>query len=94
MPHGKETNFEVQEVEVDSEGYLLYCGCMGRFGNQVEVKRAMATLFLTKFYQAAHFLGVLALAKSINRTLVIPPFISYSGQPIVLEPYDHAFSLA
>ena len=48
----------------DPNGYVIFCLCMGRFGNQIE-----------------HLLGGMAFAKAVNRTLLLPPFVTYRKVP-------------
>lgn len=104
--------------EIDVNGYVVYCPCMGEWYYErhkfifhtisfvlhsnangvilLSTKLAWDTLNITTLgrfgNQAEHFLGSLAFAKSLNRTLILPPWVEYrQGNPTsVSDSYIHS----
>ena len=74
-----------QDVEIDANGYIVYCPCMGKiliFITFMISSNTSIIIFMILIpgrfgNQADHFLGVLGFAQALNRTLVLPPWVEY-----------------
>lgn len=62
---------------------------MGRFGNQVFPLYRCSPEKL----KAAYLLGVMHVARDLNRTLVVPPFIEYQGASTAFQPFSSVFDI-
>lgn len=85
-------------VELDPLGYILYCPCMGKFTyNNIHCYlNNSKNVILGRFgNQADHFLGSLAFAKKLNRTLALPAWIEYryGERKSIQVPFDTYFKL-
>lgn len=81
----------------DSEGYVVYCPCMGKLTSAL-ILSILYNLFgkinIGRFgNQADQFLGSLAFAHSLNRTLILPPWVEYrKGEAQSVQiPFDEYF---
>lgn len=69
-----------EALEVDPNGYIVYCPCMGKllyFWLNKLILKIFTTLLGRFGNQAEQFLGSVQFAKHLNRTLILPPFIEY-----------------
>lgn len=84
-------------VDMDPLGYILYCPCMGKYTTKtLYFFPFIKGFFLGRFgNQADHFLGALAFAKGLNRTLALPPWVEYryGERKSIQVPFDTYFKV-
>ena len=73
------SNSVIFSLDVDSNGYIVYCPCMGMFNVICPNSSIIIKIFKIGRFgnQAEQFLGTFQFAKHLNRTLILPPFIEY-----------------
>nr|XP_054772830.1 GDP-fucose protein O-fucosyltransferase 1-like [Lytechinus pictus] len=60
--HAVRTSATLPKLKWDPNGYITFCPCMGRFGNQAE-----------------QYIGSLVYGKAMDRTIILPPFLTKHG---------------